>query len=236
MSVNAKKPNNYFAIKQHQQLIRTLSPTLLRRAAWWTMAFVVFSVLVGLRVTRGMDEWILTTSQSFGTDWLDLGSSFISLLGDPEITGMVTLWLAFWGWRARGIRGLAALLLFVGVAVELVMKYAVPHAGPPTLWQHRHLPSLIHLSTPYSFPSGHMVRTAFLAVYITSFFPRWRRVGWGFVVLMALTRIYLNEHWTSDVIGGSLLGLTFALVAVAIDPLASRGRAPESTTVKRAAL
>ncbi len=233
--MNATKLNAPSAVEEQQRLISALSLTLFRRAAWWAMAFVVFSVLVGLRVTQGMDEWFLTTSQSFGWDFLDLVSSFVSLLGDPEITGAVTLWLAFKGWRGRGIKGLAVLLLFFGVAFELAMKYAVPHLGPPAMWRHKQLPSLVHLSTPYSFPSGHMLRSAFLVVYLTNFFPRWRQVGWGFVVLMAITRIYLNEHWTSDVIGGCLLGLAFALVAVAIDPAASKATSQQPAALAKTA-
>ena len=36
------------------------------------------------------------------------------------------------------------------------------------------------------------------------------------VVAMALTRIYLQEHWASDVVGGFLLGAALAGLAASL--------------------
>ena len=45
---------------------------------------------------------------------------------------------------------------------------------------------------------------------------RWRVAGWMVVVAVALTRLYLNVHSVSDVVGGILLGLALAAVAAVI--------------------
>ena len=37
------------------------------------------------------------------------------------------------------------------------------------------------------------------------------------VVAMAVTRVYCNEHWMSDVVGGALLGWTLAGVATVLE-------------------
>jgi membrane-associated phospholipid phosphatase len=56
-----------------------------------------------------------------------------------------------------------------------------------------------------------MLRTTFLAALITN-----RPVFWSLVVAMGCARIYLSEHWLSDVAGGFLLGMAMAAVAAAI--------------------
>jgi membrane-associated phospholipid phosphatase len=117
------------------------------------------------------------------------------------------------------------LLLFVGVAIEAGLKYALPHPGPPHEFsRHAEFPLLFHFAAPllfrlpilYSFPSGHMLRTTFLVTLISDHQPRWRTVGWTLICAMAFTLLYLNDHWVSDVGGGILLGLTLAAVAASI--------------------
>lgn len=61
-----------------------------------------------------------------------------------------------------------------------------------------------------------MLCVTFLATFLSSSTGRWRTLDWIFVLVMAITRPYLNEHWTSDVMGGFLLGQAFAWMAVAI--------------------
>jgi undecaprenyl-diphosphatase len=50
--------------------------------------------------------------------------------------------------------------------------------------------------------------------------PRYRpaamAVAIAYTVSLAWTRVYLNEHWTSDVIGGLLLGLAAVVVVAAV--------------------
>jgi undecaprenyl-diphosphatase len=79
-------------------------------------------------------------------------------------------------------------------------------------------PLLVHISTPYSFPSGHALRTTFLFALLTEKRPYWRIVGWLGIGAMAFTRIYCNDHWVSDVVGGALLGGALAAVAAASVP------------------
>jgi undecaprenyl-diphosphatase len=145
---------------------------------------------------------------------LDLAASFFSLLGKFETTGALTLAVSLLGWKRRGMRGLAPTLLFFGVAIEVVLKFLLPHPSLPEGYA-RNVEFLPHLrfSTPYSFPSGHMLRITFLAVYFTANGGLGRVAGWMLVLIMALTRLYLNEHWASDIIGGVCLGLVLAYMA-----------------------
>lgn len=84
-------------------------------------------------------------------------------------------------------------------------------------------PGPLVLTTGFSFPSGHAVATASIAVALVlvtmSAGPRrrkWEFVAVGAAFVMALSRVYLDAHWFSDVVAGVLLGTGVALGAAAL--------------------
>jgi membrane-associated phospholipid phosphatase len=55
----------------------------------------------------------------------------------------------------------------------------------------------------YGYPSGHMTRTVLLAGTVLR---RASVLGVAVVIAMALSLVYLGDHWTSEVLGGVCLG------------------------------
>jgi len=149
--------------------------------------------------------------QSVRAPALDLAASIISVFGQTGLTIAVALAIAVLRFRAYPRAALIPLFIFATLAFEAALKLLIPEAPPP----HERsrgvdLVPFIHSPFASSFPSGHVARFAFL-VRIVDPIPTWV-LGVG-IVVMALTRIYLGEHWLSDTIGGAILGLGVANAA-----------------------
>jgi len=79
------------------------------------------------------------------------------------------------------------------------------------------------ITKSYSFPSGHAVATASIAVALVLVSmptgPRrrkWEVAAAAAAFVMGLSRVYLNAHWFSDVVAGALLGTAVALGCAAL--------------------
>ncbi len=80
---------------------------------------------------------------------------------------------------------------------------------------------MLHIDSG-SFPSGHSANAATLAAVLV--IVLWRTWVWfagaAYVILMMLSRTYLGAHWSSDTVGGLLIGAAVAVILWV--PLASR--------------
>ena len=69
----------------------------------------------------------------------------------------------------------------------------------------------------YSFPSGHATFAWALAIVLASKEPRLKYFYYTLAVLICLSRIYLGYHYPSDVVAGSLLGVSIGFFSLWVE-------------------
>lgn len=222
------------------------APSLRRASAWLAVALVGALVFGGLAgsiedATReGEVEGLVAADQAI-QDWLTLHAPRwmvtmgVVLAGAGGAVPMVALMgLVALVLGSRGERFEAATLLFTAFALEgavVLAKWAFARPRPD---------GGVLLATGYSYPSGHAAFGALLAclaVWLVLRHVEGRGVAGAlsllavtWAVLMAASRLLVNVHFLTDVLGGLGLGLAFGGAAFALPDLvalrqAARARA-----------
>ena len=176
-------------------------------------AYLVLALAAAQQQFLPLDQSVRAWVQPIRSGWLDVSMQTVSFLGEPA--GLIPLILVTSAalWRASRRWALLLPVLMAGTGVlQLVGKWAADRPRPN--------------AAPWGFPSGHVLSLAvffgimaFLLVTLSERRRRWRVsacLACGAAVgLVAASRIYLDMHWLSDVIGGFALGTAYLLIAIA---------------------
>lgn len=189
--------------------------------------FFLFTMIVRADVLRSFDFNTTVRLQDKTPLRFDHFFSILSVIGRFEYTAtflaiILLLRRRIWGIIVFGLFGFAHVL-------ELIGKTILHQPGPPNMFlrsQYSEFPG-IYVHTDASYPSGHSLRSVFLGILLIFFILRTKRlhpilkiilIG-GILLLvgaMLYSRVSLGEHWTTDVLGGSLLGIGIAALSLVI--------------------
>jgi len=159
--------------------------------------------------TTQIDSAAAAFVQQWRSPAMDVAARTISLFGSEVVVALGVVLLLVLGWQRRW--GAATLLVLVTAGAQLlndVLKSVYQRARPVPMV------GLIAAQS-WSFPSGHAMVSA--AFYVFVAYLAWRLVsGWWrwllatglivLVLLIGLSRIYLQAHYLSDVIAGYIAG------------------------------
>jgi membrane-associated phospholipid phosphatase len=179
------------------------------------VAFAKLGAVVFAHKSTGFDGAVQAWMLRHQSPGLETAFLWITRIGGivgmrvVAIAGAVYLWF-------RGHRRVAAGVLVVPVVADLLFSVAKRIYARP-----RPLGLGGRVDSSYSFPSGHATVSA--AVCCTLAYVLWREgfmSRWAALALAVLaplvvgvSRLYLNVHWATDVLGGWSVGLVIAALS-----------------------
>jgi undecaprenyl-diphosphatase len=161
----------------------------------------------------------------------------ITWIGSPAVMVLLAVAAGVWFYGREGRRkaGVVVAAPAIGGLLSGLIKILYGRARPAggALFNER----------TYSFPSGHAATSAAVMVTLCYVLARERMISWPVAIVIGgavplavgLTRLYLNVHWVTDVVGGWTVGLFVAAMSAALYEWLRRSAPPAASEAEAAA-
>jgi undecaprenyl-diphosphatase len=212
--------------------------------------FIVLTVVVGLHLTMSLDDLVMIYFRSLqGNTYLDTVMITVTSLADVFTMVIIATVLTI----IRSTRKIGMIFLIIIVVIAILVMYTKPLIGrsappykfSPSLKLPNHFTieddSIIPFARNFSYPSNHIaIATAFAFILGFRLNRNSHLAGllmWFFPLAIALTKLYLMQHYLTDAISGFVLGLIVSVVLsniMGLDKpfLMSRFKGKEDTTTE----
>ena len=213
--VEAARVPSYLTMRRGRILLflYTLQLALFGALAWWVHynPILAIDVIITREFQENQSPWLKYTMLAISYP----GNVLLISVG-LVLLAAVILWIVHLRLEAIMLVRLSAISALLNALLKIIVERPRPTAG---------LVDIIQAANGLSFPSGHvMAYIAFwgflfsLCVILFKGLEWWRIclmiISALFVILVGPSRIYLGDHWASDVLGSYLIG--GALLEVAL--------------------
>jgi undecaprenyl-diphosphatase len=187
--------------------------------------FVVLTVVVVLGLTSGFDNFLYMYFRSIHRS-ANVDAVMIIATSFGDVPTLLIIAVILTVIRRTRIMGMIFLTIIVVTAIlvmyikPVIARYGPPYKFEPALRLPQHfiieddsiLPSVRNLS----YPSNHLaIATSFAFIIGFGLNRRSRIAGsiiWSFPVIIAITKLYIMQHYLTDVISGAILGLVISII------------------------
>jgi undecaprenyl-diphosphatase len=215
----ARHPNlfRFLAARVSRQTFAGLPATLL------AIAFLYFLSLYAESVLQLLGQGPLVQADTRLANFISTVRSDSLTRFFTTVTGLGYWWASIvvalaatvlmWVWHRRAYIPALWITLAGNVLTVSLLKLAFARARPDFA---------LYVESSYAFPSGHSAAIAALSVFLTYVLVR-ERIGhdliwilscFTLVFLVGLSRLYLDEHFLSDVLNGYLVGVLWAIIGI----------------------
>lgn len=174
------------------------------------LIFIVLGTLLSLNYSQA--ELFLVINR-LHDERLDEVFKMLTHLGDWPATILIAGICMFFQYRYSLV--LVANMLYTGLYTQ-ILKVVFKHPRPYVFFENAEPIYTIEdyvLQNSLSFPSGHTTSAFSLMITLSYLVPAQRRKPWFFILafIVALSRVYLAQHFFKDLIAGALIGTFMAL-------------------------